>query len=124
MNKPTVITTPSGDRMAILPLAEYERLVEAAEDADDVAAYDRIKQRIAAGEEELVPSDIVNRILDGENKVRVWREHRGMTARELAGRSGVSGAYLSQIETGARDGSVDVMKRIAEALRVNLDDIA
>lgn len=124
MNKPTVITTPSGDRMAILPLAEYERLVEAAEDADDVAAYDRIKQRIAAGEEELVPLDIVNRILDGENKVRVWREHRGMTARELAGRSGVSGAYLSQIETGARDGSVDVMKRIAEALRVNLDDIA
>lgn len=124
MNKPTVITTPSGDRMAILPLAEYERLVEAAEDADDVAAYDRIKQRIAAGEEELVPSDIVNRILDGENKVRVWREHRGMTARELAGRSGVSGAYLSQIETGARDGSVDVLKRIAEALRVGLDDIA
>lgn len=124
MNKPTVITTPSGDRMAILPLAEYERLVEAAEDADDVAAYDRIKQRIAAGEEELVPLDIVNRILDGENKVRVWREHRGMTARELAGRSGVSGAYLSQIETGARDGSVDVMKRIAEALRVGLDDIA
>ena len=123
MNKPTVITTPSGDRMAILPLAEYERLVEAAEDADDVAAYDRIKQRIAAGEEELVPSDVVNRILDGENKIRVWREYRGMTARKLAGRAEVSGAYLSQIETGARDGSVDVMKRIAEALCVSLDEI-
>ena len=31
MNKPTIITTPSGDQMAVIPLEEYERLVEAAE---------------------------------------------------------------------------------------------
>lgn len=36
MNKPTIITTPNGDRMAILPLADYDSLVEAAEDAADI----------------------------------------------------------------------------------------
>lgn len=66
MNKPTIITTPNGDRMAILPLADYESLVEAAEDVADIQTYDQIKQKIAAGEEELIPVAVVNRILDGE----------------------------------------------------------
>lgn len=98
--------------------------VEAIEDAADVRAYDLIKRKLAAGEEELIPASIANRILDGENKVRVWREHRGLSARDLATKAEISTAYLSQIETGARDGTLDVMKRIATALGVGLDDLA
>jgi len=124
MNKPAIVTTPSGDKMAFIPLAEYERLVEAAEDAADIRAYDEAKRRIAAGEEETIPSEIVNRILDGENKIRVWREHRGLTARDLAVKAGVSTAYLSQIETGVRDGSFETIKRIAAALSITVDDLA
>ncbi|MEI9430606.1 helix-turn-helix transcriptional regulator [Mesorhizobium sp. Cs1299R1N3] len=124
MNKPTIITTPNGDRMAILPLADYESLVEAAEDAADIQTYDRIKQKIAAGEEELIPAAVVNRVLDGENKVRVWREHRGMSARDLAEKTEISAGYLSQIETGTRDGTFDTIKRIAAALNVSVDDLA
>lgn len=124
MGKPDIITTPSGDQLVILPMAEYERLVEAAEDAADVRAYDEIKRKLAAGEEELIPSAIVDRILDGENKVRVWREHRGLSAKDLAETAGISAAYLSQIETGARDGSFATMKRIAAALRLSVDDLA
>lgn len=110
--------------MAIMPLADYESLVGAVEDATDEMAYDRVKQRLAAAEEELLPAEFVERVLGGENKVRVWREHRGLAARDLAARASVSGAYLSQIETGARDGSIDVMKRIAAALGIGIDDIA
>jgi len=124
MNKPTIITSPSGDRMAILPLADYERLVEAAEDAADVAAFDEAKRRLAAGEDELIPADVANRILDGENRVRVWREHRGLTGRALALAAAVSTGYLSQIEAGARDGSVATIKRIAAVLGVSIDDLA
>ncbi|MBZ9697840.1 MULTISPECIES: helix-turn-helix domain-containing protein [unclassified Mesorhizobium] len=123
MNKPTIITTPNGDRMAILPLADYESLVEAAEDVADIQTYDQIKQKIAAGEEELIPVAVVNRILDGENKIRVWREHRGISARDLAERTEISAGYLSQIETGTRDGSFDTIKRIAAALNVSVDDL-
>ncbi|TPL64876.1 helix-turn-helix transcriptional regulator [Mesorhizobium sp. B2-3-15] len=123
MNKPTIITTPNGDRMAILPLADYESLVEAAEDVADIQTYDQIKQKIAAGEEELIPVAVVNRILDGENKIRVWREHRGISARDLAEKTEISTGYLSQIETGTRDGSFDTIKRIAAALNLSVDDL-
>ncbi|AGB44632.1 putative transcriptional regulator [Mesorhizobium australicum WSM2073] len=123
MNKPTIITTPNGDRMAILPLADYESLVEAAEDVADIQTYDQIKQKITAGEEELIPVAVVNRILDGENKIRVWREHRGISARDLAEKTEISAGYLSQIETGTRDGSFDTIKRIAAALNVSVDDL-
>ena len=84
MSKPNIITTPSGDRMVLIPFEEYERLIEAAEDAADARDVDEIKRRLATGEEELIPAEIVDRIIDGENKLRVWREHRGMSAKELA----------------------------------------
>jgi len=123
MTKPVIITSPSGDRLAVIPLSEYERLVEAAEDAADVAAYDEVKRKLAAGEDELIPDEVVGRLIAGENKVRVWREHRGMTAAALADAAGISTPYLSQIESGKRDGSIDVMKRISSALRMTVDDL-
>jgi len=124
MAKPNIITTPSGDRMAVIPLAEYERLVEAAEDAADVRAYDEAKRRLAAGEDELIPAEFVGRMIDGENKVRVWREYRGLTIKALAEAAGLTSAYLSQIETGVREGTVETYKKIAAALRVKIDDVA
>jgi DNA-binding XRE family transcriptional regulator len=123
MNKPTIITTPSGDRMAVIPLSEYERLVEAAEDVADVRAYDEAKHRLAAGEDELVPAEIANRILDGESPLRVWREHRGLTVKQVADKAGVSAPFVSQIENGQREGSVETMRKIAEVLKVSLDDL-
>src|SRR4051812_3132166 len=101
MAKPNIITTPSGDRVAVIPLAEYERLVEAAEDAVGMRTYEEAKRRLAAGEDELIPAEFVNRVIDGETKVRVWREYSGSTIKALAEAAGLTAAYLSQIETGA-----------------------
>ncbi|MHC1547972.1 helix-turn-helix domain-containing protein [Phyllobacterium sp. K27] len=89
----------------------------------DVAAFDRFKAQLASGDEERVPAEFANRILDGENPLRVWRQYRKMSARKLAAEAGISAAYLSEIETGKKDGSLSVMKHIAEILNVSLDDI-
>jgi DNA-binding XRE family transcriptional regulator len=125
MSKPgTIITTPSGDQMVVLPLAEYERLIEAVEDAADVRGYDAAKRRLAEGRDESIPAEFVDRILNGENKIRVWREYRGLTIKALAETSGLAAAYLSQIETGKREGTIETFKKIAAALRVDIDDIA
>jgi len=123
MAKPTVIKTPSGDQMVIIPLPEYERLVAAAEDATNVRAYDKAKAKLAAGEEELLPAEMVDRLLTGESKVRVWREHRRMTIKALADAAGLTQPYLSQIETGKREGTIEIFKKLATALRVDVDDI-
>jgi DNA-binding XRE family transcriptional regulator/PHD/YefM family antitoxin component YafN of YafNO toxin-antitoxin module len=123
MNKPTIITTPNGDQMAVIPLTEYERLVEAAEDLADVRAYDEAMRRLASGEDELVPAETVNRILDGENALRVWREYRGLTVKQLAEKAGVSAPFVSQIETGQREGSVETMRKLADVLKISLDEL-
>jgi DNA-binding XRE family transcriptional regulator len=119
-----IIVTAAGERLVVIPEVEFKAMREAIDDATDVFAVESFRQRLAAGEEELVPAAIADRIVDGENKVRVWREHRGLTAKDLADRAGISPAYLSQIETGSRDGSFDTIKRIAAALQVSLDDLA
>jgi ribosome-binding protein aMBF1 (putative translation factor) len=123
MNKPTIITTPNGDRMAVIPIEEYERLVEAAEESTDVRAYDEAKRRLASGQDELLPATMVKRILDGENALRVWREHRGLTLKELADKAQVSAPFVSQIEKSQREGSVETMRKLADALKISVDDL-
>ena len=113
------IVTPGGETLVVVPLAEYEALVDAA----DVAAADRIMAEVAEGRDELVPEAIVDRLLNGENRIRVWREHRGLSAAELAAQVGISPAYLSELESGKKAGGIATLRRLADALRIDLDDL-
>ncbi len=122
MNK-QIITTPKGERLVVLPEAEYVRLLEALEDIEDQNAVRQFKERLAAGDEELLPAAMVDAILDGESRVRVWREHRGLTAAALAKAAGIASPYLSQIETGKREGTVETYRKLAIALGITLDDL-
>lgn len=123
MGHPQIIETQAGEKLAVIPLDEYQRLVSAAEDATDLRAYDEVKRRLASGEDELVPEPFAIRLLNGENPIRVWRELRGMDQGELAKAAGISPAFLSQIEGGLREGKVATLKALAAALRVSLDDL-
>ncbi len=123
MTKPQIINTPDGGKLAVLPLEEFERLREAAEDAGDVRAYDDAAKKRNSGLSESIPSEYVHRMIAGENLVRVWREFRGHKVKDLAAAAGISASYLSQIETGKREGTITAMKALAEALNVDLDDI-
>ena len=107
---------------AVLPYNEYTRLVKEAEMLHDIRAYDTATQALQNGEE-LLPAEIVYAILDGENPIRVWRKHRGLTQQELSNLAGISKPYLSQIESGKRKGRTDVLSAIASALDLTLDDI-
>lgn len=117
------IVSPSGDRLVILPEVEFEALVEAAEDAADRLAVESFQALFAAGEEELFPSDFVERLFSGENRIRVWCEYRGLTTEALAEKAGISQAFISQIETGKRDGTMDTLRKIASALSVPTFDL-
>ena len=118
-----IIISPTGERLVVLTEAEYRALVDAAADAADVAMIRRFEERLAAGDEELLPEEMVDRILDGENPIRVWREHRGLTVKALAEEAGIAPAYLSQLETGKRAGTVATVKKLAGALGVRVDDL-
>ena len=118
-----IITTSSGERLVVIPEIEYRALLEALEDREDIKAVDNFRRRLVAGEEELVPAEIADRIVNGENPIRVWREYRRISARHLAERSGVSIAYLSELETGKKKGGIGRLCAIATALGLSIDDL-
>lgn len=108
---------------AVVPYEIYLRLVEKAEMLLDIQDYDSAKAALERGEDELVPGEVVYAILDGENAIKVWREFRGMSQQELAEKAGISVPYLSQLETGKRTGSLEVLSSVAKALKLSLDNI-
>ncbi len=119
----TRFKTPNGEDMVVLARADYEALVEAADMLDDVAAYDRFKEKFARGEEELIPAEYVNRMSEGEHPIRVWRDFRRLSAKELAAVAGISATYLSEIESRKKEGSISALKKIARVLRVDIDEL-
>lgn len=98
----------------LLPSAD---LAEMIEDAQACAAYNRTRG------EEAVPIELVDRLNAGENPIKVWREYRGMTATALADAAKIGKGYLSQLERGSRRGPVATLQRLAEALRIDIDDL-
>ncbi|MGQ0582975.1 MAG: helix-turn-helix domain-containing protein [Reyranella sp.] len=120
IRKPQVLEVAGKPQLAVVPLAEWERIIERLEEAEDALSV----RRWRASPGETVPADVVNRLLDGENKIRVWRVHRGMTQQALADACGVSKPYVSQLEAGSRLASQGVLRKLANALRLDLDDLA
>ena len=112
----------AGQKMAVLPAEDYRRLVDSLEEQEDIAAAIEAEKRREAGEEYL-PSEMVNRLIDGENAVRVWREYRGLSLTRLAEIAGVNKASVSQIETGKAQGKPATWRALADALKVTVDDI-
>jgi DNA-binding XRE family transcriptional regulator len=110
------------EKHALIPIAEYTRLIAELEDRDDLQMAINADQRRAGGEEYL-PLEMVDRLLAGESALRVWRKHRGLKQLELAAISGVGNGQISMIESGARSASLETWQRLAKALRVDLDDI-
>ena len=107
---------------AVLPYDLYAQLVENADMLQAIRDYDEAKLALADGEE-LVPAHIPYAIMDGENPIKVWREYRGLNQQDLAQAAGISASYLSQIETGKREGTTAVLQAIAHALNLTLDDV-
>lgn len=111
-----------GQKMAVLPISDYERLLEAVEEQADIAAAKSAEQRRAAGEEYL-PMDMAERLLEGENALRVWRQHRRLSIGQLTDLSGVNRATISQLENDKAYGRPATWRALANALGVIVDDI-
>lgn len=108
---------------AVLPYDDYLKLLALAEDAQDAADAKGAMRELASGEDEVIPAEIANRLLSNdEHPLKVWREYRGLTQESLGSAAGVGKSYISQIEAGNKSGSAKVLKKLAEALNVDMDD--
>jgi DNA-binding XRE family transcriptional regulator len=105
---------------AVVPWKDYVALV-GEDDATEHAGLIALGEK-ARGEEGL-PLEIVERIISGENSVKVLREWRGLTQKELAERGGLAKLYVSQLETGHRKIGAGAAKKLAPVLGVDIQTL-
>jgi DNA-binding XRE family transcriptional regulator len=103
----------------------FVQLVALAAEAQEDAGASRIVRNsmraLKEGREVALPKAVADRLVNGDNAVQVIRAWRGMIQGELAVAVGISQNYLSEIETGRRNGPAELQKKFARALAVPVD---
>ena len=107
----------NGRRLAFLPAEQYDDLLDRIEAAED----EEIVRRHMAHPEPTIPGEVLYSIMEGENPVRAWRKHRGLTLTALAAEVSIATAFLSQIERGKRDMSVSTLRKLGRALDADIE---
>lgn len=117
------VMTLQGKKYAVLPFDAWEKLQEHLDDLQDIADCNEIRARIAKGDGEYFPESVVDAIINGENKIKVFREYRGLTQAELAQKAKLSLVMIKKLEAGDTSGSIKSIKAIANALNLDVEDI-
>ena len=95
------------------------RRLERIEDIEDDADLADLDARGGV----YLSQELVDRMIAGDSPLRIFRLHRGLTLDALAAKVGVTKGFLSLVENGHKGLSVDVLKKAAAALEVDLDDL-
>jgi DNA-binding XRE family transcriptional regulator len=119
MSKAQIIYDDAGaPAFVVIP---YARFRDIAPEAAEAALSDETLFDLAMAEKNAataVPHEVMVRLIDGENPVKVYREWRGLTQADLAARAGVTVGFISQVERGARNLSRKSRAAIATVLGV------
>ena len=109
------IVSPSGDELVVIQPQEYQDLLDTRDHAAAMRA-------IADGADTLTDAELGD-YLAAPTPLAYWRKRRSMTQAQLAAALEVSQPYLAQLETGKRTGDVVLYARLAEALRLRIEDL-
>ncbi len=98
------------------------------EDADDLLAIKQFRnavetQGLEAATKDCLPIALVERKLNGEHPVKIWREHRKLNLRALGERAKIPASYISEIENERKPGSVSAYSKIARALDLPIEAV-
>lgn len=113
------ISTAGGEKLVVLPAADYEALC----DALDAARHAQSMAALARGDEELLTTAEARALMQAPTPLAFWRRKRDMTQAALGKAAGVTQSYIAALEAGARKGDPPLFKRLAGALRVRMEDL-
>ena len=91
-----------GKPYVLVPLHDYRAMTSGPGETD---LPDAVLDQLAAGK---------------DSPIKILRKHRGLTQMELAERSGLSRPYLTEMETGKKEGSMRALKALSQALGVSV----
>jgi DNA-binding XRE family transcriptional regulator len=124
MLKVSIIKDHTGSPVGVvLPFEIFRQLAEQAESTlsdEDLAA---LVLATHDPNEETWPAALVNRLLDGENPLHVYRTYRGLSQKGLAEKAGCTANYISQLESGRRVMSPIMASSLASILGIDADDL-
>ena len=125
MTEPQIILDNRGNPVfAVIPWREYQQIGDlTAGSADTMQTDEELYDEAKSTGDEAFPIEVADRLLAGENPIKVYRSQRGMTQNQLAAAVSINAVYLSQIETGKRTGSARTLAAIATALNVDVGDL-
>jgi ribosome-binding protein aMBF1 (putative translation factor) len=128
MNAPWPKPVAETSSTVTLRKRDWKALIARLEDLEDAAAIaERLAYEEKVGEEvarrDYLTGDEMRRILDDESPVKVWREKRGLSQRELAEQAGVSSSYLAEIETGKKPGSAEALRKLSRVLVIPMENL-
>ena len=111
-----IFVTPAGEELAVLPRTEYE-------DLRDALTHDHAMAGYRAGAIGALSAEDTKALLAAPTPLAFWRAKRGFTQATLADAAATTQPHIADLEEGKRDGSLDVMARIARALDIKVDDL-
>ena len=76
------------------------------------------------GGDEGLTLEEVDALLAAATPLAFWRAKRGLTQAALAKAAKTTQPHIADLESGKHGGSLEMMARIAKALKVKLDDLA
>jgi DNA-binding XRE family transcriptional regulator len=118
--EPQKFITPDGTAMVVITEDHYRLLLEAAEDADDLAAATSVLMDMRHPDQGLIPADVSRAVRAGSHPVTAWRKFQGMTQACLAEAANIPQSLISRIEAGKGYGRPETRRAIAKALSAPL----
>ena len=106
----------ASEETVTLTRTEYDALISRNDELED-----RLAALMTRTMGLRVPHEVALAIIRGRSPILAFRNHRGLTLRELSDKTGIAASYLSEIERGHKNGSASALAKIASALGTTID---
>lgn len=103
----------------------YQTIEQGGKPAFVVIPYDEfLRLHPEIEQKDGIPHEVVHNMIHKDiSRIRAWREHFGLTQKELAKKMGISQAAMSQIEAiGARPRK-STLEKLSKVLNLSLDQL-
>ncbi|MBU0676174.1 MAG: helix-turn-helix domain-containing protein [Proteobacteria bacterium] len=106
---PQIIIQNGKPAFAVIPWDSYQKLLHNQAEADESDVW--------------FPNEVVKANVRGETLVKAWRGYFKLTQKELAEKAGMKQSALARLENGNSNPRKATLKKIAEALGIELDQL-
>ena len=109
------LTHKDGKPYVMIPLQEYHAMSKNGQKSTD---------KKSSSHSSGLPADLIETLKSSDqHPIRVIRKYQKLTQQDLAAKAEISRPFLTEIETGKKNGSLQAIKQIADALDVSIDII-